>query len=143
MNSLKNTESTQRLLIQVKNISLMLLLLVLSFVSKATDLKGTMSVQPEQCVAMSQGQSCYVTVELSWEVEALGNYCLYTSAQSQALKCWHNTTSGEFKQSFDSKVNLNFSLKNQHEQATLASAVVKMAWVHKKKGRPRTSWRLF
>ncbi len=112
-------------------------------VVNATEIQASMNVSPEQCVAMRQGQACYVSVVLSWQVDEPGNYCLYTSEKSIAIDCWENSTSGELKKSFDSKVNLVFSLRRQHESLSLASAVVKMAWVHKKKGQPRKSWRLF
>ncbi len=143
MNSIKIKERVQRTLLQVKTILLMMLLLPISFLTNATDLQASMSVNPDQCVAMSQGQSCYVAVELSWKVQSPGNYCLYTQGQSKALNCWQNSFEGEFKKAFNSKVNLNFSLRRQDEKISLATAVVKMAWVHKKKGQPRKSWRIF
>ncbi len=143
MNSIKIKDRVQHLLLQVKTILLMVLLLPISFLTNATDLQASMNVNPDQCVAMSQGQSCYVAVELSWKVQSPGNYCLYADGQSEALNCWKNSFTGEYKKAFNSKVNLVFSLKRQHEQLSLATAVVKMAWVHKKKGQPRKSWRIF
>ena len=92
---------------------------------------------------MRQGQACYVSVELSWQVDTPGNYCLYTTDNTKALNCWLNSTAGELKKSFDSKVNLEFSLRRQNDSLSVATAVVKMAWVHKKKGQPRKSWRIF
>jgi hypothetical protein len=133
----------KRLLKQVKTSSLLLILLAINSVANATDIQASMNVSPEQCVAMRQGQACYVSVQLSWQVAAPGNYCLYTSGESTAINCWENTTSGELKKSFDSKVNVVFSLRRQNDSASVASAVVKMAWVHKKKGQPRKSWRIF
>jgi hypothetical protein len=133
----------QRLLLQIKTSCLLMLLLVISSVANATDIQASMKVSPEQCVAMRQGQACYVSVELSWQVDTPGNYCLYTSGESKALNCWINSSVGEMKKSFDSKVNLEFSLRRQNESLSVATAVVKMAWVHKKKGQPRKSWRIF
>lgn len=133
----------ERLLIQIKTSALLLILFSINSVANATEIQASMNVSPEQCVAMRQGQACYVSVQLSWQVDAPGNYCLYTSDDSTAINCWENTTSGELKKSFDSKVNLVFSLRRQNDSASVASAVVKMAWVHKKKGQPRKSWRIF
>lgn len=128
---------------QIKNIVLMMLLVPMSFVANAAELQANMSVSPEQCVAMSQGQECYVSVELTWNVNVPGNYCLYSSAQKNALSCWNSSMQGSYKKAFNTRMNLEFSLKRQSEQQTLVTSVVKMAWVHKKKGQPRTSWRLF
>jgi hypothetical protein len=132
-----------KLLLQIKTSCLMLLLLTINSVANATDIKASMDVSPEQCVAMRQGQACYVSVELSWQVNTPGNYCIYTAGNSTALNCWVNSTEGELKKSFDSKVNLEFSLRRQNDSASVANAVVKMAWVHKKKGQPKRSWRIF
>jgi len=143
MHSQKINKKLKRLLIQIKTSSLLLILLAMNSVANATDIQASMKVSPEQCVAMRQGQSCYVSVELSWQVDTPGNYCLYTSGDSRALNCWENTRSGELKKSFDSKVNVEFSLRRQNESLSVATAVIKMAWVHKKKGQPRKSWRIF
>lgn len=143
MFSQKVTKQMRRLFLQIKTISLLMLLLVISSVANATDIQASMQVSPDQCVAMRQGQACYVSVQLSWKVTSPGNYCLYTEGSTKALNCWENSTTGELKKSFDSKVNLTFSLRRQNESLSVATAVVKMAWVHKKKGTPRKSWRIF
>jgi hypothetical protein len=143
MFSNKIKKKLHRLLIQIKTSALLLILLSINGIANATEIQASMNVSPEQCVAMRQGQACYVSVQLSWQVDAPGNYCLYTSGDTSALNCWENTTSGVLKKSFDSKVNLIFSLRRQNESSSVASAVVKMAWVHKKKGQPRKSWRIF
>ena len=103
----------------------------------------SLSVSPEQCVAMQQGQNCYVAVELTWHADKTDNYCLYHARQSQPLQCWHNKREGTFKKEFTTKTNLHFAIKTQHGTKNFAQANVKMAWVHKKKGKPRKSWRLF
>ncbi|WP_232771478.1 DUF3019 domain-containing protein [Colwellia sp. 12G3] len=133
----------QRLFLQIKTSCLLMLLLAISSVANATEIQASMNVSPEQCVAMRQGQACYVSVELSWQVDTPGNYCLYTTGDAKALNCWINKNTGELKKSFDSKVNVEFSLRRQNESLSVATAVVKMAWVHKKKGQPRKSWRIF
>lgn len=139
----KINKQIQRMFLQIKTSCLLLLLLAINSVANATDIQASMKVSPEQCVAMRQGQTCYVSVELSWQVDTPGNYCLYTTGEPKALSCWINSSVGEMKKSFDSKVNLEFSLRRQNESLSVATAVVKMAWVHKKKGQPRKSWRIF
>ena len=137
------SEQPLSMMTRMKNIMLMLMLLPISFLTNANDVNATMSVSPAQCVAMSQGQSCYVSVELTWQVAVPGNYCVYANDESNALRCWENSSGGELKKSFDSKVNLRFALRRQSDNEAIVASVVKMAWVHKKKGQPRTSWRLF
>lgn len=105
--------------------------------------KVNLTVSPEKCVAMQQGQTCYMTVELFWQAEVQANYCLYSSLKPQPLQCWNNSRTGEMTKEFSTKENLVFFLQIQDQHINLASAKVKMAWVHKKKGKPRMSWRLF
>lgn len=143
MDSKKIQQRLTRLLIQIKTSLLLVLLLAIHTIANATDIEATMGVSPEQCVAMRQGQACYVSVRLTWQVDTPGNYCLYVQGKAKALNCWENTSIGEMKQSFNSKVNLEFTLRRQNDSSSLASAIVKMAWVHKKKGQARTSWRIF
>lgn len=140
-----NTINTafHRLLMQIKNIVLMVLLYSISVLANATDLQASMSINPDQCVVMSQGQACYMSVELNWKMAQPDNYCLYLSGKTIPLTCWKNSAAGEFKKSFTSKDNLVFTLKRENDALSLVTARVKIAWVHKKKGQARTSWRLF
>ncbi len=147
MKKITDPQPSLPLLTRGKNILLLMLLLpfssLVSFNACAADLQALMQVSPTKCVAMSQGQSCYVSVELSWQVQEPGDYCVYVNNNRDAITCWKNSTAGKLTRAFTSKVNLNFVLKRESHQEAVASSVVKMAWVHKKKGQPRTSWRLF
>jgi len=109
-----------------------------------TDMPETqLAVTPKQCVALLQGQTCYVTVELNWQVINKGNYCIYSSQQQDPIQCWDSKRQGEVKREFSAKSNLRFFLRQINTRTNLAKAEVKMAWVHKKKGKPRKSWRMF
>lgn len=143
MKQLNSTKPLIQLIKQIKTSSLLILLMSISLLADATEFEASLHLNPDQCVAMLQGQDCYVSVELNWQVTTPGDYCLYSSAQDEAVRCWQNSSVGDLKQEFKTNINLIFYLKRQNEQQQLASAKVKMAWVHKKKGKPRTSWRMF
>ena len=123
----------------------MILFIFMSSQVKANELKfePKLTIAPEQCVALLQGQACYVTVELNWQTAVLGDYCLYSSLNSRALECWRDKKMGELKQEFVSKANIEFFLRAQSSKENIATIEIKMAWVHKKKGKPRKSWRMF
>ena len=123
----------------------MILFIILSSQVQANslDVKPTLTIVPEQCVALLQGQSCYVTVELNWQTPKQGNYCLYSSLNTQPIQCWQSQKMGELKQEFVSKNNIKFFLRLKNSKDNIANVEIKMAWVHKRKGRPRTSWRMF
>ncbi len=123
----------------------MTLFIIMSFQIQANsiDIKPTLSIVPEQCVALLQGQACYVTVELNWQTPEQGNYCLYSSLNIRPIQCWQDKKVGELKQEFVSKNNIKFFLRLRNSKENIANIEIKMAWVHKRKGRPRTSWRMF
>ncbi|MDP5215100.1 DUF3019 domain-containing protein [Pseudoalteromonas tunicata] len=105
--------------------------------------QATMTLNPEQCIAMQQGQDCYVTVEINWQSAALLDVCLYANHTQQALFCWQNAQQGAFKQELKTNQNVDFALRSNNNSTPLATSQLKIAWVHKKKGKPRLSWRLF
>ena len=122
-----------------------ILFTILSFQVPADPFKvePKLTIMPEQCVALLQGQACYVTVELNWQTPVAGDYCLYSSLDSRPLQCWRDKKKGMLKQEFVSKNNIEFFLRLLSSKENIANIEIKMAWVHKKKGRPRTSWRMF
>jgi hypothetical protein len=106
-------------------------------------LSAKMTISPDQCVAMTEGQTCYVDIELQWQTSNIGEYCLFSSGQEKALKCWSNTSKGNFQQEVASKQNVIYTLRKQQTNARLAQSKLEMAWVHKRRGKPTTWWRLF
>lgn len=105
----------------------------------------TLTLSPNQCVALTQGQTCYVDVTLTWSSPKVGNYCLYSSQQDRPLSCWQQQNQGRLKQEFADQKNITFSLKLEHD--TLSEEKVnqqlKITWVHQKRGQPRMWWRIF
>ncbi len=112
-------------------------------VTKHSSAIPTLQLSPDQCVALMQGQACYVTVQMQWRGLSNGEYCLYSSQKKQALHCWSNLSHGVIKQSFNAKKNIELIIKRKNSSQVLITAQLKMAWVYKKKGRPRMSWRMF
>ena len=102
-----------------------------------------MSVEPTQCVAMKQGNPCYIMVTVSWNMHDAGDYCLHSTMQKQAIRCWNNQTSGQAELDIKTTHNVAFSIRQRANETALATDMLKLAWVYKKKGKPRTSWRLF
>lgn len=150
-------------LVKVISVAAFTLIFMSPIQAEPADSNAWLTIIPEQCVALLQGQECYVNAELKWETTVSGDYCLYSSLTITALRCWENKKTGEFKREFSSKNNIKFYLSDKkhfknnqennlenaqitslnHRLNDIASAEIKMAWVHKKKGKPRTSWRMF
>lgn len=102
----------------------------------------TLSIQPEQCVSMRQGLDCYADVALTWHSSVNADYCLYSSQSQQALQCWQGTQAGDYKSEVVSNKNVRFFITKQLETEELASTVMRVAWVYKRKRSP-VSWRVF
>lgn len=105
--------------------------------------ENVIKLKPKQCVAVHQGQICYVDIELDWQIEKAGEYCLFSSQQTQALKCWANASHGRFEKEIESKENVTFTIKNMTSEKALLTTELKMAWVYKKNSRAHLSWRMF
>ncbi len=100
-------------------------------------------LKPNQCVAMQQGQQCYVDIVFSWKSTQVSDYCLYSSQDQRALKCWQSTEHGFFGAEIESNKNVRFYIKHPESQRILATAELEMAWVYKKTNRSNVSWRMF
>lgn len=103
----------------------------------------SMTVSPDQCIAMTEGQTCYVDIEINWQSSAVGDFCLFDSSQTAAIQCWTQKSKGVFQQEMASKKNVIYSLRRQQDSLLLSKTELEMAWVHKKRGKPTTWWRLF
>ena len=64
--------------------------------SAATE-KASLTLSPEQCVALTRGQACYFDATLEWRTPSKGDYCLYSSEQDAPLFCWQQQDRGRFK----------------------------------------------
>jgi hypothetical protein len=101
------------------------------------------TITPEQCVALTQGQKCYVDATLTWDLTTIGNYCLFSSQQEKPLFCWQQKKKGQFQKEFVATKSIVFTLKAENTQEEKASQQLKVTWVHQKRGQPRTWWRVF
>lgn len=100
-------------------------------------------VTPGQCVAIVQGDDCYLNVKISWRSKQAAEYCLYSSQQTKALRCWQQSQQGELRKEFVLSEDVVLYLKSHKDGQVLAKKFIEMAWVYKKNGRSRASWRMF
>ncbi|MCJ8271977.1 MAG: DUF3019 domain-containing protein [Psychrosphaera sp.] len=105
--------------------------------------KVELTLKPYQCVALHQGQKCYVNVELSWRAIQTSHYCLYSSQQDKPLQCWQTSVSGLFTREIVANQNILFAIKQKDSAVVLATRELEMAWVYKKTNRSNISWRMF
>lgn len=122
---------------------LALMPLLLTNTSQAAQGKALFEVTPEQCVALRKGQTCYLEVTFDWQQPITGNYCLVNTTRNKVLKCWKETTKGQYSFDFQGVKTNNFSLRNKTSGEDLAHTQVVVAWVYKSNTRSKSRWRLF
>jgi hypothetical protein len=106
-----------------------------------------LTLTPNQCISLHQGQQCFVTVDISWQVSHAGKYCLYSSLQNNKLSCWLMEKSARFKQELVIDKDITFTLKSMDDGIengeVIISTVLELAWVHKKSRLSHSAWRVF
>jgi hypothetical protein len=100
-------------------------------------------VKPNQCIALHQGQKCYVDIVLTWSAKHVGSYCLYSSQQVKALQCWNAKLKGSYKKEVVSSEDITFTIRSGGLDNILSREVLKMAWVYQKNSQAKSAWRLF
>ena len=143
-----NQTLSKNLIKQVVVLFIVILLLFSTQVySNETSSLAKLTLKPSQCVSLVQGQQCFVTVNISWQVTNAGKYCLYSSLQNNKLNCWTMKESGNFKQKLVIEQDVIFTLKSMgdgiNNDKLVASALLELAWVHKKSRLSHSAWRIF
>jgi hypothetical protein len=123
------------------------LLLSMKVYSNETSNLPKLTLKPSQCVSLHQGQQCFVTVDISWQVSNAGEYCLYSSLQNNKLSCWTMKKSGHFKQELVIEEDVTFTLRLMGDgisnDKVVVSALLESAWVYKKNRLSHSAWRVF
>lgn len=100
-------------------------------------------IKPGKCVSMRQQQTCYISPQITWQAPQKDEYCLYSSQQSKALQCWSDDNQGTFTQAFAMDQDISFTLRTKLNDKPISSAVLRLAWVHKREKLSHSSWRVF
>ena len=105
----------------------------LSGVTYADSLSTTLSIEPNRCIALQQGQACYADLEFQWKTAATGEYCLFDDRQPDPLVCWTGNTVTFHKLQFKSKINVNYEIRLKSSKQSLAQVMVKISWIKVRK----------
>ncbi|TVZ37934.1 Protein of unknown function (DUF3019) [Alteromonadaceae bacterium 2753L.S.0a.02] len=102
-----------------------------------------LSVTPNRCIALRQGQYCYQKLKFKWQVEESHDYCLYVSDDPNPLVCWQGTKLASYEHDFKSLQDRTFSLRDETSGVQLDEVIIDVAWVYKSSKKVSTGWRLF
>lgn len=102
-----------------------------------------LSLKPQRCVALHQGQMCYQTVTVTWRAQVPDNYCVFQQGLDEPLRCWLAATQGELRHEFVSDTTLVIELRAEQDSARLAESRLEVAWVYNRNTRRKSHWRIF
>lgn len=121
----------------------------ISTLTNAAETKGNTSrlaqltVTPKPCVALRQGQKCYLEVTFNWLHPQASDYCLVNITTNKVIRCWQQQAKGEISLDFQSKLSNEFALRRIKSTIDLARTKIPVAWVYKSSKRAKSTWRLF
>ncbi len=120
------------------------LLLSYLLINSGLAIAGTngFEASPLKCVTLKQGNDCYQDIEVEWQSELPGNYCLYLSSQEAPLKCWSNTEKASLKFEFIGSNSSKISLIETDTNKLLGQVMIEVKWVYRNRSR-NLSWRVF
>lgn len=141
----RDVVNTQRL---AKAILALLLSLSVTLIERAfAETSAELTLKPDRCVAMNEGQTCYQTLAVSWQSEKAGDYCLFEDGIQQPIVCWQNAVTGKAKLEFAAEGNTTYQLllkaMPEQEQVLMDEKEVIVTWVYSKTKKRKNSWRLF
>ena len=112
-------------------------------ISHADKPEWKLTVDPQKCVALRQGNVCFQDLHISWYAPVKGHYCLYIEGQEEAIKCWNNELSGELIFEFEGTKSQSFLLRKNNDKTNLIKATIEVKWVYRNKHGLRSGWRVF
>ncbi len=109
----------------------------------ATDQKMFLKIEPNRCIALRQGQTCYQKLTFRWFTPKGDDYCLYQLPSDQPVLCWHGNEILSYKDSFQFERSTVYQIRAKGENTPLVESNVKVAWVYKTTRKNYSEWRLF
>ena len=101
-----------------------------------------LEVSPAKCVTLKQGSQCFQDIEVSWQTDMPGQYCLTLSSQDSPLQCWDGKQHAFHKFEFIGHESALLGLIDQDSGKLLTESLIEVKWVYKNRSR-YLSWRVF
>jgi hypothetical protein len=107
--------------------------------------QNQLQLKPAQCIALHEGQVCYQTLVISWQVATMEKFCLYQQNQKEPLTCWDAQLNGKMRIEFEGKSSQKFYIQRSQDEKNVAEFTFEVAWVydastHRDNG---SHWRIF
>lgn len=109
---------------------------------ESLDQKSLLTSTPAKCVSLKQGRTCYQKIAFRWKTDTAANYCLYQQDKDEPIKCWSQKSQGYVDYHFAQKNSLNYFLRLNNHENSIASTTIEVKWVYKRHS-DRYGWRIF
>ncbi len=122
--------------------ALILMLFMFGQTGLAIAAEPVLEVSPGKCVTLKQGSQCYQDIEVYWQTDTPGQYCLTLSSHDAPLQCWTEKHNASFEFEFVGDESVLLGLIDQNSGKLLKQSMIEVKWVYKNRSR-YLSWRVF
>lgn len=126
---------------------LMLALLATLARDAAAESEPALTLEPDRCIALKEGQTCYQSIKVRWQAHATSDYCLLRNSEETPLVCWRGVQQGQTQLEVGADDSVTFRLlltsPDTNDSVEVAHATLVVSWVYSKSKKRRNSWRLF
>lgn len=105
---------------------LLLMLPGLVHAQEALPEANEIDVKPLLCIVDARTPSCDIRFEIAWRSALEGYYCVTTSVDEAALRCWFDASSGDHEVDRSVSDTFDFRLNEGEGETVLASATVEV-----------------
>ena len=99
-------------------------------------------IKPNICIAGRGEPACESSMNISWESEEVGDYCLHSALSEGALACWDLATSGRYQDRVILNDDVMYWMAYPGTQEKLVTNVIKFAALKPHRKFPRRRSRL-
>jgi hypothetical protein len=85
-----------------------------------------LSVRPSICVSYDSAVPCTMSMQVSWEGDALADVCLRDALASPMLHCWEDSSRGSVAIDYSNTIDVRYQLVEETSLGVLAEAEVKV-----------------
>jgi hypothetical protein len=102
------------------------------------------SIKPRLCVLTAEEEICQDQLEVKWSSPDARSLCLYQKDKEQPMRCWENTTHGEYAFELSASTTTAFQLRDASTHQALSKQEFRVVYEDKKYRAPRRNpWSFF
>lgn len=90
----------------------------------STQTEYRLQVRPSICVSYDNEAPCRMSMQVSWESDAVADICLLQAQHERPLACWDNARSGSTEVQYADTADVQYQLVEAKSRTLLAEAEV-------------------